>query len=145
VARCVAAEHKHGVPHAVAFCVPHTAATALIASAASGWGAHGGGAFSGKDPTKVCRKERGEPECGCSFCSQPARLHGPQGHALTPPHTRSHTLMSQVDRSGAYAARQAAKSVVAAGLAARCLVQVSSLTALFGRRAAALQLLSPGP
>jgi S-adenosylmethionine synthetase len=47
----------------------------------SGWGAHGGGAFSGKDPTKV-------------------------------------------DRSGAYIARQAAKSVVAAGLARRCLVQV---------------------
>merc|ERR1711924_440572 len=47
-----------------------------------GWGAHGGGAFSGKDPTKV-------------------------------------------DRSGAYIARQAAKSVVAAGLAKRCIVQVS--------------------
>jgi hypothetical protein len=29
-----------------------------------------------------------------------------------------------VDRSGAYIARQAAKSVVAAGLARRCLVQV---------------------
>lgn len=33
-------------------------------------------------------------------------------------------LHSQVDRSGAYIARQAAKSVVAAGLARRCLVQV---------------------
>ncbi len=43
--------------------------------------AAGGGAFSGKDPTKV-------------------------------------------DRSGAYICRQAAKSVVAAGLARRCLVQV---------------------
>lgn len=30
-----------------------------------------------------------------------------------------------MDRSGAYIARQAAKSVVAAGLARRCLVQVS--------------------
>merc|ERR1712176_25783 len=47
-----------------------------------GWGAHGGGAFSGKDPTKV-------------------------------------------DRSAAYLARQVAKSVVAAGLAARCIFQVS--------------------
>merc|ERR1712176_104690 len=46
-----------------------------------GWGAHGGGAFSGKDPTKV-------------------------------------------DRSAAYLARQVAKSVVAAGLAARCIFQV---------------------
>lgn len=48
----------------------------------AGWGAHGGGAFSGKDPTKV-------------------------------------------DRSGAYIARQAAKSIVASGLARRALVQVS--------------------
>jgi S-adenosylmethionine synthetase len=54
----------------------------IIIDTYGGWGAHGGGAFSGKDPTKV-------------------------------------------DRSGAYIARQAAKSVVAAGLANRCLVQVS--------------------
>eukprot|EP00878_Enallax_costatus_P041889 GHUV01048808.1.p1 GENE.GHUV01048808.1~~GHUV01048808.1.p1 ORF type:complete len:175 (-),score=32.93 GHUV01048808.1:30-554(-) len=54
----------------------------IIIDTYGGWGAHGGGAFSGKDPTKV-------------------------------------------DRSGAYIARQAAKSVVAAGLARRCLVQVS--------------------
>ncbi|KIY92501.1 S-adenosylmethionine synthetase [Monoraphidium neglectum] len=54
----------------------------VIIDTYGGWGAHGGGAFSGKDPTKV-------------------------------------------DRSGAYIARQAAKSVVAAGLARRCLVQVS--------------------
>ncbi|KAE8690035.1 S-adenosylmethionine synthase 2 [Hibiscus syriacus] len=47
-----------------------------------GWGAHGGGAFSGKDPTKV-------------------------------------------DRSGAYIVRQAAKSVLASGLARRCIAQVS--------------------
>ncbi|CDF32993.1 unnamed protein product [Chondrus crispus] len=47
-----------------------------------GWGAHGGGAFSRKHPTKV-------------------------------------------DRSAAYAGRWIAKSVVAAGLADRCLVQVS--------------------
>eukprot|EP00211_Chloroparvula_japonica_P006344 CAMPEP_0119133304 /NCGR_PEP_ID=MMETSP1310-20130426/13304_1 /TAXON_ID=464262 /ORGANISM="Genus nov. species nov., Strain RCC2339" /LENGTH=402 /DNA_ID=CAMNT_0007123991 /DNA_START=113 /DNA_END=1321 /DNA_ORIENTATION=- len=54
----------------------------IIIDTYGGWGAHGGGAFSGKDPTKV-------------------------------------------DRSGAYAARWVAKSVVAAGLAHRCLVQVS--------------------
>lgn len=54
----------------------------IIVDTYGGWGAHGGGAFSGKDPTKV-------------------------------------------DRSAAYIARQAAKSVVAAGLANRCQVQVS--------------------
>jgi len=54
----------------------------IIIDTYGGWGAHGGGAFSGKDPTKV-------------------------------------------DRSGAYAARWIAKSVVAAGLASRALVQVS--------------------
>jgi S-adenosylmethionine synthetase len=54
----------------------------IIIDTYGGWGAHGGGAFSGKDPTKV-------------------------------------------DRSGAYAARWIAKSLVAAGLAKRCLVQVS--------------------
>jgi S-adenosylmethionine synthetase len=54
----------------------------IIIDTYGGWGAHGGGAFSGKDPTKV-------------------------------------------DRSGAYAARWIAKSVVHAGLAARALVQVS--------------------
>ena len=56
----------------------------IIIDTYGGWGAHGGGAFSGKDPTKV-------------------------------------------DRSGAYIVRQAAKSVVASGLARRALVQVSSL------------------
>jgi len=54
----------------------------IIIDTYGGWGAHGGGAFSGKDPTKV-------------------------------------------DRSGAYIARQAAKSVVAAGWARRAIVQVS--------------------
>ncbi|XP_078443614.1 S-adenosylmethionine synthase 5-like [Wolffia australiana] len=54
----------------------------IVVDTYGGWGAHGGGAFSGKDPTKV-------------------------------------------DRSGAYVARQAAKSVVASDLARRCLVQVS--------------------
>jgi len=54
----------------------------IIIDTYGGWGAHGGGAFSGKDPTKV-------------------------------------------DRSAAYAARWVAKSIVAAGLARRCLVQVS--------------------
>jgi len=54
----------------------------IIVDSYGGWGAHGGGAFSGKDPTKV-------------------------------------------DRSAAYAARWVAKSVVKAGLAHRCLFQVS--------------------
>ena len=54
----------------------------IIVDTYGGWGAHGGGAFSGKDPSKV-------------------------------------------DRSGAYAARWIAKSLVAAGLCERVLVQVS--------------------
>ncbi|KAL3079010.1 hypothetical protein niasHS_014792 [Heterodera schachtii] len=54
----------------------------IIVDTYGGWGAHGGGAFSGKDPTKV-------------------------------------------DRSGAYAARWVAKSLVKAGLCRRCLVQIS--------------------
>ncbi len=54
----------------------------IIIDTYGGWGAHGGGAFSGKDPTKV-------------------------------------------DRSAAYAARWIAKSLVAAKLCKRVLVQVS--------------------
>jgi len=54
----------------------------IIVDSYGGWGAHGGGAFSGKDPTKV-------------------------------------------DRSAAYAARWVAKSLVAAGLCKRVLVQVA--------------------
>lgn len=54
----------------------------IIVDTYGGWGAHGGGAFSGKDYTKV-------------------------------------------DRSGAYAARRVALSLVAAKLCRRCLVQVS--------------------
>ncbi|XP_015928479.1 S-adenosylmethionine synthase [Parasteatoda tepidariorum] len=54
----------------------------IIVDTYGGWGAHGGGAFSGKDPTKV-------------------------------------------DRSAAYAARWVAKSLVAAKLCRRCLVQIS--------------------
>jgi len=54
----------------------------IIIDSYGGWGAHGGGAFSGKDPTKV-------------------------------------------DRSAAYAARWIAKSLVAAKLCRRVLVQVS--------------------
>ena len=54
----------------------------IIVDTYGGMGRHGGGAFSGKDPTKV-------------------------------------------DRSAAYAARWAAKNVVAAGLAERCEIQVS--------------------
>ncbi len=54
----------------------------IIVDTYGGWGAHGGGAFSGKDYTKV-------------------------------------------DRSAAYAARQAAKSLVKAGLCRRVLIQLS--------------------
>ncbi|TFK54733.1 methionine adenosyltransferase [Heliocybe sulcata] len=54
----------------------------IIVDTYGGWGAHGGGAFSGKD-------------------------------------------WSKVDRSAAYTARWIAKSIVAGGLARRCLVQLS--------------------
>ncbi|EGF83248.1 hypothetical protein BATDEDRAFT_18403 [Batrachochytrium dendrobatidis JAM81] len=54
----------------------------IIVDTYGGWGAHGGGAFSGKD-------------------------------------------WSKVDRSAAYTARWVSKSIVAAGLARRCLVQFS--------------------
>ena len=54
----------------------------IIVDTYGGHGAHGGGAFSGKDPSKV-------------------------------------------DRSAAYACRHIAKNIVAAGLAQKCLVQVS--------------------
>ncbi|KAI9225820.1 MAG: S-adenosylmethionine synthase [Piptocephalis tieghemiana] len=54
----------------------------IIVDTYGGWGAHGGGAFSGKD-------------------------------------------WSKVDRSAAYTGRWIAKSLVAAGLASRCLVQLS--------------------
>ncbi|MDD6241109.1 MAG: methionine adenosyltransferase [Eubacteriales bacterium] len=54
----------------------------IIVDTYGGSAPHGGGAFSGKDPTKV-------------------------------------------DRSAAYAARYAAKNIVAAGLAKRCLIQLS--------------------
>ncbi|MBS1261263.1 MAG: S-adenosylmethionine synthase [Calditrichaeota bacterium] len=54
----------------------------VIVDTYGGYAPHGGGAFSGKDPTKV-------------------------------------------DRSGAYLARYAAKNVVAAGLADKCLIQVA--------------------
>ena len=54
----------------------------IIIDTYGGWGAHGGGAFSGKDPTKV-------------------------------------------DRSAAYYCRWIAKSLVAAKLCKRCIVQLS--------------------
>jgi S-adenosylmethionine synthetase len=54
----------------------------IIVDTYGGMGRHGGGAFSGKDPTKV-------------------------------------------DRSGAYAARWAARNVIAAGLARRCEIQLA--------------------
>ena len=54
----------------------------IIVDTYGGWARHGGGAFSGKDPTKV-------------------------------------------DRSAAYAARYAAKNVVAAGLADKCEIQLA--------------------
>ena len=56
----------------------------IIVDTYGGWGAHGGGAFSGKDCSKV-------------------------------------------DRSATYAARWIAKSLVAAGLARRVLIQVQKL------------------
>lgn len=59
----------------------------IIVDTYGGWGAHGGGAFSGKDSSKV-------------------------------------------DRSGAYAARWVAKSLVKAGLCRRCLVQVTLVMTL---------------
>src|SRR6266513_470878 len=77
----------------------------IIVDTYGGAAPHGGGAFSGKDPTKV-------------------------------------------DRSGAYAARYVAKNIVAAGLAARCQIQVayaigvarpfSILVETFGTEAAGL-------
>ena len=54
----------------------------IIVDTYGGYGAHGGGCFSGKDPTKV-------------------------------------------DRSAAYAARHAAKNIVAAGLASKCQLQLA--------------------
>jgi S-adenosylmethionine synthetase len=54
----------------------------IIVDTYGGYARHGGGAFSGKDPTKV-------------------------------------------DRSAAYAARHAAKNIVAAGLASRCEIQIA--------------------
>ena len=54
----------------------------IIVDTYGGWSRHGGGAFSGKDPTKV-------------------------------------------DRSAAYAARQAAKEIIAAGLADACEIQLA--------------------
>jgi S-adenosylmethionine synthetase len=54
----------------------------IIVDTYGGHGAHGGGAFSGKDPSKV-------------------------------------------DRSAAYAARNVAKTIIAAGLADKCLIQLS--------------------
>ncbi len=54
----------------------------IIVDTYGGWARHGGGAFSGKDPTKV-------------------------------------------DRSASYAARYLAKNIVAAGLAARCEIQLA--------------------
>lgn len=56
----------------------------IIVDTYGGWGGHGGGAFSGKDYSKV-------------------------------------------DRSGAYAARWVAKSLVKAGLCRRVLIQVSAV------------------
>ena len=56
----------------------------IIVDTYGGWGAHGGGAFSGKDPSKV-------------------------------------------DRSAAYAGRWIAKSLVAAKLARRVLIQVGDI------------------
>ena len=62
--------------------VDTTMSITTIMSTYGGYGRHGGGAFSGKDPTKV-------------------------------------------DRSACYAARYAAKNIVAAGLAKKCEVQLA--------------------
>ena len=58
----------------------------IIVDTYGGYARHGGGAFSGKDPTKV-------------------------------------------DRSAAYAARYVAKNIVAAGLADKCEIRISHLSA----------------
>lgn len=64
------------------FCDSGLTGRKIIVDTYGGWGAHGGGSFSGKDPSKV-------------------------------------------DRSGAYAARWVAKSLVKSKLCERCLVQIS--------------------
>jgi len=64
------------------FCDSGLTGRKIIVDTYGGWGAHGGGSFSGKDPSKV-------------------------------------------DRSGAYAARWVAKSLVRSKLCQRCLVQIS--------------------
>lgn len=70
----------------------------IIVDTYGGWGAHGGGAFSGKDWTKV-------------------------------------------DRTAAYAARWIAKSIVTAGLARRCLIQVHLLLIVWADRLCLVVLL----
>ena len=85
-----------------------------------GWGAHGGGAFSGKDYTKV------------GNFIEPFFLILRKNLAYEKPNLRKiHRFFLsylnyfvKVDRSAAYAARWVAKSLVKAGLAKRCLVQV---------------------
>ncbi len=110
----------------------------IIIDTYGGWGAHGGGAFSGKVrrgwlllglpipvaiPVAIPVSGLYAPYCFSS--AAPACRYGIQPGTLPLP------LLPQdptkVDRSGAYIARQAAKSVVAAGLARRCLVQVRPL------------------
>jgi len=87
-AKYLDADTKYIINPSGRFCIggPHGDAgltgRKIIIDSYGGWGAHGGGAFSGKDPTKV-------------------------------------------DRSAAYAARWIAKSLVAAHLCHRVLVQVS--------------------
>ena len=139
----------------------------IIIDTYGGWGAHGGGAFSGKDPTKV---DRSGESCIClhdspvpSICQkllllflsdQYRQQRSPRVSCLVILRTccalhtwrlfpaltmcpYSLSLASAGQRTicipmiltyllaGAYIARQAAKSVVASGLAKRCLVQIS--------------------
>ena len=73
----------------------------IIVDTYGGSAPHGGGAFSGKDPTKV-------------------------------------------DRSAAYAARYAAKNIVAAGLADKCLVQLAYAIGVAGPVSALVATYGPG-
>ena len=76
----------------------------IIVDTYGGAGAHGGGAFSGKDPSKVDRSAAYAKVGGGAFSGKDP---------------------SKVDRSAAYAARHIAKNLVAAGVTDEILVQIS--------------------
>ena len=122
---------------------PHAAPPAgrkIIIDTYGGWGAHGGGAFSGKvccaallvaaGCMRACwrsaeqdEQARNWPKAHTESMLPATSTHSACKHLvpISPLHPQDPT---KVDRSGAYIARQAAKSVVAAKLARRCLVQV---------------------